>query len=592
MRARQWSTRQLKTQRRITGQLASTLANTLTQVFSKCRVRGIAKVVSKRGYGTAYRRRRGKQTAPAISKRANHGLKVACALAGNAAKSSALSVHDEMNIGRNAKLTAPLAVIADAHSISREALRATLLRQADFLVETQLRVIVQLTSWLREAEPDLQFAFSASMIDEAGQKMKFTSAGSIPAVRGPRPAGLAAVCDQGDPATIRPTEPKKKCGPKQAQVNTVTDVMAARFCFSWKEARPGAKLVALEFIPPPFKLASPGARNLWSVLRHHPTMEKLIDFKRALLQRARFGADVFHSDDASGNDLLHAADTADERSRGHRWGIMRNLCLDHKAHHCLLVPVAGVFSLKYVSSLFRCSVFFGMSTYQLRCVFSLPTVLRADGRVQVTREPVPRSDRSYAEQLTDFLVSTSSGTSSSLAALRKSLETVFFELWNCKFEQRFVIGHACKGESCICGGDSERLLKLLDCYLSSVVLGRCIPRPSAGKWLQLVFCLRQLMLCQVTSLFQLLATTGLQAITFRDATDISPGTGVEDFELDACWHAVAGKRQFLISSAWGYQNSKQARVHVYLPFVVAQEEGAGKSVCGIAGLHCERQGFY
>ena len=193
--------------------------------------------------------------------------------------------------------------------------------------------------------------------------------------------------------------------------------------------------------------------------------------------------------------------------------------MDHKAHHVLLSVVGACFDVLYVGSLFRLSVFLGMSTYMLRCALVLEQLLLTPGTVIVVSGPIPSHNRIYAEQLIDFMVSTASGTTRSLAMFRSRLGVLFFELWNCGFQRKHVVHHACSGEHCKCGGSRDRLLALLLVAMRGIMYSRVMPRAALGKWLQLTNALRWLVLAQVCSFFGLLFGTAVKGLKFKTPDD-------------------------------------------------------------------------
>ena len=160
---------------------------------------------------------------------------------------------------------------------------------------------------------------------------------------------------------------------------------------------------------------------------------------------------------------------------------------------------------------------------------------------------IPPSDRLFAQQLVDFLVSTAGGTTEALEALRQRLNFLFTELWNGGFagSRSPVVTHYCRG-GCPCGENQVKFQESLVVVLLVTLFSRCMPRPSLGKWVQLMEALRWLIGASVNNLFPCVFAEALKGCKFESpsggAEEVVADSGIEAFALDVAWSAIAGKR--------------------------------------------------
>lgn len=178
--------------------------------------------------------------------------------------------------------------------------------------------IINLSKRIFMFAKDKQFscAYCCFMYDETGQKLnlksksakalalrnKLSSSCSALALIPPSSSGVSAAGRAGAWSKVG------------TGVRSTVEVMATRIMFLWVDVQGNRK--AFEFFAPPFKVTGTSARALWAAQQHHPVLAEVNRFKLELLERAEIGADVVHSDDASGNDLLHAGQVTDHKAKG------------------------------------------------------------------------------------------------------------------------------------------------------------------------------------------------------------------------------------------------------------------------------------
>ena len=158
---------------------------------------------------------------------------------------------------------------------------------------------------------------------------------------------------------------------------------------------------AMSLILPPFNIPSSSARALWGRWHSKP-MGQMNNFHRALLRTAQNSGGLavhFHNcDDASSNDLFFAAEHSSEPDA---WIRDRGYCGNHNTQHTVQWLVTTVFTMTFISTLFRTTTFLAMGTHIYRFVLHVPAFVQQPDRV-VFKTGIPSPEETtYAATIQD-----------------------------------------------------------------------------------------------------------------------------------------------------------------------------------------------
>ena len=158
---------------------------------------------------------------------------------------------------------------------------------ASFAFEADLKLLTNISAWLKERRPVLDLAVSLLCYDETSHKLRL-------------------------PCT------SKTFGKVDAQRAQTLEICVSEYVFHWIEKDVNRPYV-FQFIFPSEAIPSCSAQNLWNRFRRLKCLEPVVEFHHTLLERASnsggLAVDIDSVDGASGNDLLHAAlSTADPDS--------------------------------------------------------------------------------------------------------------------------------------------------------------------------------------------------------------------------------------------------------------------------------------
>ena len=368
-----------------------------------------------RGFTKTFRGKAVRPRSLARFKKSLFGYMVKTRKEGCNVQSKSLPTYLELKMAQE-KLSDTQAALARQFQVHPKTVAGTLCRVADFAVEAQFRLLKALTSWLQESAPRLRFAAASLMYDEASQRLAVPmapGANAILLVPGTLTADTVAVHEGGvGAAGDAGVAPRLAALRRRRQTHRVVtvEIFASRCFFQWWQGE-GAAPRALEIILPPFGVASSAARSLWAVIRQHPLMQPVLEFKKALLDAAAenggVGVDLEQTDNASGNDLFFAATTMVDNPD---WAKDRQICLNHQSHHCLLTVVKDVFGTQLVGTLYTLTSFLRMGTYLLRCVLALKHFLApAAGHFVVSESRIPESDQEFSRALKSYIMDNYSG---------------------------------------------------------------------------------------------------------------------------------------------------------------------------------------
>ena len=158
----------------------------------------------------------------------------------------------------------------------------------------------------------------------------------------------------------------------------------------------------MSLVLPPFRVPSTSAQALWNRW-HSKDLEHLNALQRALLRTAQDSGGLavhFHNmDDAASNDLHFAAVHSSEpdaciKDRGY--------CGNHNTQHTVQWLVTTVFTMAFVSTLFKATSFLSMGTHLYRFVQYVPTFVETPGRVVFRAGAPTRAETTFAETLQDY----------------------------------------------------------------------------------------------------------------------------------------------------------------------------------------------
>ena len=160
---------------------------------------------------------------------------------------------------------------------------------------------------------------------------------------------------------------------------------------------------SMSMILPPFHLPSSSARALWSRW-YSKQLEQMNKFHQALLRTAQNSGGLtvhFHNcDDAASNDLFFAAVHSSEPDA---WIRDRGYCGNHNTQHSVQWLVTTVFTMAFISTLFKTTTFLAMGTHLYRIVLYVPTFVQQPDRV-VFKAGVPSlEETTFAATLQDSL---------------------------------------------------------------------------------------------------------------------------------------------------------------------------------------------
>jgi len=254
---------------------------------------------------------------------------------------------------------------------------------------------------------------------------------------------------------------------------------------------------------------------LWSALRHHKAVAAIQKFKHALLNRTAASGglpfDLNQSDNASGNDLYHAATCLKDPAT---WIKDQQICMNHQTQHSIIIFVVVTFGMQVVSALYTIVAFISMGTHLVRCLLALPGLLSTPGAVTVIDGAPSDADKLFATELIDYMVTNREGTDSVRKKYKNRLEELF-SYWTGgytapgdKVDAVIFKVHSMGRDLSL---DAIRILLLGLC--ESVVFSHLPVRPILSKWLQLGQCLNWMVLAFTGGLlpYLLVAFTDLSA---------------------------------------------------------------------------------
>ena len=157
----------------------------------------------------------------------------------------------------------------------------------------------------------------------------------------------------------------------------------------------------MSLILPPFQVPSASAKALWSRW-HSQQLEQMNKFHHALLRTAQDSGGLavhFHNcDDAASNDLYFAAVHSSEPEA---WIRDRGYCGNHNTQHTVQWLATTVFTMAFISTLFKTTSLLAMGTHLYRFVLYVPTFVQEPDRV-VFKAGVPSlEETTFAATLQD-----------------------------------------------------------------------------------------------------------------------------------------------------------------------------------------------
>ena len=250
--------------------------------------------------------------------------------------------------------------------------------------------------------------------------------------------------------------------PRQQVAKSTIETQACRIMFEWCEGDPAENQIrSFEVVLPPVPMPSASAVSLWSCMQNHRAyvaVRRCKDaMRRCCIRPGSLAADFDHSDDASGNDLYYAGLLKrDYENYGGRLMKTRSLCLNHGAQQAVIDSISASSGLAFISGGWTPAVFLSMGTYWLRCIVSLPRLLRKPGCVVSTTARVEAVDVAFATELIDYIIANHRGSDKMKNQLQSALSISFKELWTSGYHRRGTVHHDCLGPGlCICDGDPK-----------------------------------------------------------------------------------------------------------------------------------------